>query len=51
MSPANPAGRGTQPAPQLVPVPESLVPLPPQTTPHNLRYLATKRDRLGHQIA
>ena len=27
------------------------IPLPPQTTPHNLRYLATKRDRLGHQIA
>jgi len=27
------------------------VPLPPQTTPENIRYLATKRDRLGHQIA
>jgi 3,4-dihydroxy 2-butanone 4-phosphate synthase / GTP cyclohydrolase II len=27
------------------------IPLPPQVTPHNLRYLATKRDRLGHQIA
>jgi 3,4-dihydroxy 2-butanone 4-phosphate synthase / GTP cyclohydrolase II len=27
------------------------IPLPPQTTPDNLRYLATKRDRLGHQIA
>jgi 3,4-dihydroxy 2-butanone 4-phosphate synthase / GTP cyclohydrolase II len=27
------------------------VPLPPQVTPDNLRYLATKRDRLGHQIA
>jgi 3,4-dihydroxy 2-butanone 4-phosphate synthase/GTP cyclohydrolase II len=26
------------------------VPLPPLTTPHNLRYLATKRDRLGHQL-
>jgi 3,4-dihydroxy 2-butanone 4-phosphate synthase/GTP cyclohydrolase II len=26
------------------------VPLPPRTTPHNLRYLATKRDRLGHQL-
>jgi 3,4-dihydroxy 2-butanone 4-phosphate synthase/GTP cyclohydrolase II len=24
--------------------------LPPLTTPHNLRYLATKRDRLGHQL-
>jgi len=27
------------------------IPLPPQVTPHNLRYLATKRDRLGHQLA
>ena len=27
------------------------IPLPPQITPDNLRYLATKRDRLGHQIA
>ena len=27
------------------------IPLPPQATAHNLRYLATKRDRLGHQIA
>ena len=26
-------------------------PLPPQPTPDNLRYLATKRHRLGHQIA
>src|ERR1700733_11226291 len=26
------------------------IPLPPQITPHNLRYLATKRDRLGHQL-
>jgi 3,4-dihydroxy 2-butanone 4-phosphate synthase / GTP cyclohydrolase II len=26
------------------------VPLPPRTTPHNLRYLETKRDRLGHQL-
>ena len=26
------------------------IPLPPLTTPHNLRYLTTKRDRLGHQI-
>jgi len=26
------------------------IPLPPQTTPHNLRYLTAKRDRLGHQI-
>jgi 3,4-dihydroxy 2-butanone 4-phosphate synthase/GTP cyclohydrolase II len=26
------------------------VPLPPLTTPHNLRYLTTKRDRLGHQL-
>jgi 3,4-dihydroxy 2-butanone 4-phosphate synthase / GTP cyclohydrolase II len=26
------------------------IPLPPLTTPHNLRYLATKRDRLGHQL-
>ncbi len=26
------------------------IPLPPQTTPQNLRYLATKRDRLGHQL-
>jgi 3,4-dihydroxy 2-butanone 4-phosphate synthase/GTP cyclohydrolase II len=26
------------------------VPLPPLTTPHNLRYLETKRDRLGHQL-
>jgi 3,4-dihydroxy 2-butanone 4-phosphate synthase/GTP cyclohydrolase II len=27
------------------------VPLPPLVTPHNQRYLAAKRDRLGHQIA
>ena len=26
------------------------VPLAPAVTPHNLRYLLTKRDRLGHQI-
>ena len=26
------------------------IPLPPLTTQHNLRYLTTKRDRLGHQI-
>ncbi len=26
------------------------IPLPPLATPHNLRYLATKRDRLGHQL-
>lgn len=26
------------------------VPLPPLTTPHNLRYLRSKRDRLGHQL-
>jgi 3,4-dihydroxy 2-butanone 4-phosphate synthase/GTP cyclohydrolase II len=26
------------------------IPLPPLTTPQNLRYLATKRDRLGHQL-
>jgi 3,4-dihydroxy 2-butanone 4-phosphate synthase/GTP cyclohydrolase II len=26
------------------------IPLPPLTTPYNLRYLATKRDRLGHQL-
>lgn len=26
------------------------VPLPPLATPHNLRYLTTKRDRLGHQM-
>jgi 3,4-dihydroxy 2-butanone 4-phosphate synthase/GTP cyclohydrolase II len=26
------------------------IPLPPLTTPHNLRYLATKRDRMGHQL-
>ena len=26
------------------------IPLPPLTTPHNLRYLTAKRDRLGHQI-
>jgi 3,4-dihydroxy 2-butanone 4-phosphate synthase / GTP cyclohydrolase II len=26
------------------------IPLPPQATPHNLRYLTTKRDRLGHQL-
>ena len=26
------------------------VPLPPLTTPYNLRYLTTKRDRLGHQL-
>jgi 3,4-dihydroxy 2-butanone 4-phosphate synthase/GTP cyclohydrolase II len=27
-----------------------LVPLAPAVTPYNLRYLTTKRDRLGHQI-
>jgi 3,4-dihydroxy 2-butanone 4-phosphate synthase/GTP cyclohydrolase II len=26
------------------------IPLPPLATPQNLRYLATKRDRLGHQL-
>jgi 3,4-dihydroxy 2-butanone 4-phosphate synthase/GTP cyclohydrolase II len=26
------------------------IPLPPLTTQHNLRYLTTKRDRLGHQL-
>ncbi len=26
------------------------IPLPPATTPHNLRYLTTKRDRMGHQL-
>jgi 3,4-dihydroxy 2-butanone 4-phosphate synthase/GTP cyclohydrolase II len=26
------------------------IPLPPLATRHNLRYLATKRDRLGHQL-
>jgi 3,4-dihydroxy 2-butanone 4-phosphate synthase / GTP cyclohydrolase II len=26
------------------------VPLPPLTTPYNLRYLTTKRDRMGHQL-
>jgi 3,4-dihydroxy 2-butanone 4-phosphate synthase / GTP cyclohydrolase II len=26
------------------------IPLPSLTTPYNLRYLTTKRDRLGHQI-
>ena len=26
------------------------IPLPPLTTPHNLRYLTTKRDRMGHQL-
>jgi 3,4-dihydroxy 2-butanone 4-phosphate synthase/GTP cyclohydrolase II len=26
------------------------VPLPPAVTPYNLRYLTTKRDRLGHEI-
>jgi 3,4-dihydroxy 2-butanone 4-phosphate synthase/GTP cyclohydrolase II len=26
------------------------VPLPPMATPHNLRYLTAKRDRLGHSI-
>jgi 3,4-dihydroxy 2-butanone 4-phosphate synthase/GTP cyclohydrolase II len=26
------------------------IPLPTQATPHNHRYLATKRDRLGHQL-
>jgi 3,4-dihydroxy 2-butanone 4-phosphate synthase/GTP cyclohydrolase II len=26
------------------------IPLPPLATPHNLRYLATKRDRMGHQL-
>jgi 3,4-dihydroxy 2-butanone 4-phosphate synthase / GTP cyclohydrolase II len=26
------------------------IPLPPVTTAHNLRYLTTKRDRLGHQL-
>jgi 3,4-dihydroxy 2-butanone 4-phosphate synthase/GTP cyclohydrolase II len=26
------------------------IPLPTRATPHNQRYLATKRDRLGHQL-
>jgi 3,4-dihydroxy 2-butanone 4-phosphate synthase/GTP cyclohydrolase II len=26
------------------------IPLPPLATPQNLRYLATKRDRMGHQL-
>ncbi|MBO0802242.1 MAG: bifunctional 3,4-dihydroxy-2-butanone-4-phosphate synthase/GTP cyclohydrolase II [Nocardiopsaceae bacterium] len=26
------------------------VPLPPAATPHNLRYLTAKRDRMGHEI-
>jgi 3,4-dihydroxy 2-butanone 4-phosphate synthase/GTP cyclohydrolase II len=26
------------------------VPLPVTVNPHNLRYLTTKRDRMGHQI-
>jgi 3,4-dihydroxy 2-butanone 4-phosphate synthase/GTP cyclohydrolase II len=26
------------------------IPLPPLTTPHNLRYLTAKRDRLGHKL-
>ena len=26
------------------------VPLPPATTPHNLRYLTAKRDRMGHKL-
>jgi 3,4-dihydroxy 2-butanone 4-phosphate synthase / GTP cyclohydrolase II len=26
------------------------IPLPPLATPHNLRYLTTKRDRLGHEL-
>ena len=26
------------------------IPLPPRATAHNLRYLTTKRDRLGHQL-
>jgi len=26
------------------------VPLTPRPNPHNLRYLRTKRDRMGHQI-
>ncbi|TVZ03150.1 bifunctional 3,4-dihydroxy-2-butanone-4-phosphate synthase/GTP cyclohydrolase II [Trebonia kvetii] len=26
------------------------IPLPPLATPHNLRYLTAKRDRLGHQL-
>jgi 3,4-dihydroxy 2-butanone 4-phosphate synthase/GTP cyclohydrolase II len=26
------------------------IPLPPLATPHNLAYLTTKRDRLGHQL-
>jgi 3,4-dihydroxy 2-butanone 4-phosphate synthase / GTP cyclohydrolase II len=26
------------------------VPLPPAVTPHNLRYLLTKRDRMGHEL-
>ncbi|HVT68268.1 MAG TPA: bifunctional 3,4-dihydroxy-2-butanone-4-phosphate synthase/GTP cyclohydrolase II [Trebonia sp.] len=26
------------------------IPLPPLATPHNVRYLTTKRDRLGHQL-
>jgi 3,4-dihydroxy 2-butanone 4-phosphate synthase / GTP cyclohydrolase II len=27
------------------------VPLPPAVTPYNLRYLQTKRDRMGHELA
>jgi 3,4-dihydroxy 2-butanone 4-phosphate synthase/GTP cyclohydrolase II len=27
------------------------VPLPSQVNPHNLRYLQTKRDRMGHEIS
>jgi 3,4-dihydroxy 2-butanone 4-phosphate synthase/GTP cyclohydrolase II len=27
------------------------VPLPPAVTAHNLRYLLTKRDRMGHELA
>jgi 3,4-dihydroxy 2-butanone 4-phosphate synthase/GTP cyclohydrolase II len=26
------------------------VPLPVRTSPHNLRYLRTKRDRMGHDL-
>ena len=26
------------------------IPLPPLMTPHNLRYLTAKRDRLGHKL-
>jgi 3,4-dihydroxy 2-butanone 4-phosphate synthase/GTP cyclohydrolase II len=29
---------------------DARVPLTPHPNPHNLRYLRTKRDRMGHQI-